>query len=169
MSPSTSFVAAHPDCVHDRCAPWASPGKPDRIVVHVMEGSFKGTKSWFQKGKGGSRGNAPTAAHYLISNLGDICQMVPDAKSCYHAGSRKEAHWNDRSLGIELEGWTGKTVFSDALLTSAAKVVAILCRTYGIPVDRQHILGHSEVPGATHTDPGSTFDWTDFMARVAAS
>src|SRR5205823_6606113 len=33
----------------------------------------------------------------------------------------------------------------------------------GIAKDRQHIIGHVEVPGATHTDPGHFFNWPKFM------
>jgi hypothetical protein len=46
---------------------------------------------------------------------------------------------------------------------------------YGIPLDREHILGHDQVPGPTeafqagmHWDPGTYFDWARFMALVGA-
>ena len=39
-------------------------------------------------------------------------------------------------------------------------------KKYGIPADRQHIIGHNEVPDATHSDPGA-FPWEAYMQRVA--
>jgi hypothetical protein len=36
-----------------------------------------------------------------------------------------------------------------------------------IPVDRSHIIGHSEVPGATHTDPGDGWDWDLYMDLIS--
>jgi hypothetical protein len=147
--------------------------KLDRIVVHTMEGTLPGTVAWFGMTKE-QRARAalgrdptpeeiaaqvPTAAHYLIGADGSIVQMVPDDKKALHAGG-----FNDRSIGIELEGYAAKSVgFSDRMLSPAAKVTAILCRKYGIPLDRDHVVGHSEVPGATHTDPGAGFAWLRFM------
>jgi len=140
-----------------------------------MQGTFAGTVAWFQRGK--ERGT-PTAAHYNISRTGDVCQMVDDDKKCYHAGN-----YNSRSIGIEHEvyigGWPVKTMngkvkappypadeFPDAMLQASARVVAALCSKYKIPISRGNIIGHSEVPGATHTDPGVLFPWSRYMELV---
>lgn len=166
--PRTFFAPAHPDCIVER-----SKGvKLDRIIIHTIEGSFSGCLSWFQQGK--ATRPVPTAAHYVISRAGDVCQMVPDDKKCYHANS-----YNSRSIGIEHEARTepwsvrpGKAPpfpindFPDAMLDASARVVAALCKKYGIPADRQHIIGHNEVPDATHSDPGA-FPWEAYMQRVA--
>lgn len=167
--PRTFFASAHPDCIHERKA----GVRLDTLVVHTIEGSFSGCLSWFQQGK--AKRPVPTAAHYVISRAGDVCQMVPDDKKCYHANS-----YNSRSIGIEHEARTepwaarpGKAPpfptsdFPDAMLDASARVVAALCKKYGIPADREHIIGHNEVPGATHTDPGPAFPWADFMQRIA--
>ena len=156
-----SVRLADPSCLHSR-----DGVRVDRIIILVTEGSYKGTIAWFTQPAGGARGSAPTAAHYIVSLAGDVCQMVPDDRACYHAGSHTERHWNERSLGIEHEGWTGKTISPDAQHPASARVVAVLCRKFGIPMDRSHIIGHNEVPGATHTDPGSTWPWDRFMGMV---
>lgn len=145
--------------------------KIDRIVIHAMDGTLAGTEAWFK-----TAGRAvPTAAHYLVGRNGDVVQMVPDDRKALHAGSPVEAGWNDRSLGIECEvrvlPWTGKARFPlndwpEALMLSLTKVVRALCTTYAIPRDRVHIVGHSEVPGATHIDPGPGFDFDDLMRRL---
>ncbi|MGH2471383.1 MAG: hypothetical protein ACRDG6_03130 [Candidatus Limnocylindria bacterium] len=36
-----------------------------------------------------------------------------------------------------------------------------------MPLDRGHVVGHNEVPGSTHTDPGPTWDWPHFMWLVS--
>ena len=155
------FVSAAPDAILTRKA----GVRVDRIIIHTMQGSLAGTIAWFAKA-----GRAvPTAAHYCLGHDGEIVQMVPDEKKALHAGSKTEPNWNDRSLGIEHAGWVddGKPP-TDAQLLASAKVVAVLCRKFGIPADRQHIIGHSEVPGATHTDPGKEWPWAEYLALIAA-
>jgi N-acetyl-anhydromuramyl-L-alanine amidase AmpD len=166
--PRTFFAPAHPDCIHPR-----KPGVAlDTIVVHAMDGTFNGSISWFQQGKDRPGRAVPTAAHYLVSRLGDVCQMVPDDKKCYHCGN-----WNSRSIGIEFDvrvsPWAARpgkappfpeNEWPPAMLLAGARVVGVLCSKYGIPVDRQHVVGHNEVPGATHVDPGPGLDWPAFLA-----
>jgi N-acetyl-anhydromuramyl-L-alanine amidase AmpD len=156
------FVAAAPDAIRTRNPKY----KIDRIVIHTMEGTLAGTIAWFK-----TPGRAvPTAAHYCIGEDGEVVQMVPDDRKALHAGSKTEAGWNDRSIGIEHAGWVddGKPP-PEAMLKASAEVVAILCRKYGIPVDRTHILGHVEVPGVDHHDPGAEWPWDRYMAMVRAS
>jgi len=43
-----------------------------------------------------------------------------------------------------------------------------IARRYGIPADRAHIIGHNEVPGTDHSDPGPTWNWTYYMSLVRA-
>jgi N-acetyl-anhydromuramyl-L-alanine amidase AmpD len=174
----TYFAPAHPECIMAR-----KPGIAlDRIIIHTMEGTFGGSLAWFQQGKDKPGRAVPTAAHYLVGRNGDVCQMVPDDQKCYHAGN-----YNSRSIGIEHEAriasWPVRRLangaikpppypameFPAAMLSASARVVAALCAKYGIPADRQHIIGHNEVPGATHTDPGPAFPWADFMGRLAGS
>lgn len=147
----------------------------DRIVIHTMQGTFNGSIAFF---KDGTR-VVPTCAHYLTSRSGDICQMVPDEKKCYHAND-----YNSRSIGIEHEVFVGawpvrkdasgkaKTPpfpaneFPEEMLAASALVAAKMCKKFHIPVDREHIIGHNEVPGASHTDPGPNWPWERYMALV---
>lgn len=148
-----SYAPAARDCIYTRKAGVAV----DRIVIHTMEGTYKGTISWFQKpGR-----PVPTAAHYLFSIHGDVCQMVADEKKCLHANS-----YNSRSIGFEHEGHAADTVFPEEMLLASARCAAALCRKFRIPMDRQHIIGHNEVPDATHTDPGAHWPWDRYMDMV---
>lgn len=154
-----SYKPAAPDCIKTRDSRY----KIDRIVIHTMEGSFKGTISWFQK-EGRS---VPTAAHFCISKTGEVVQMVLEKDKCLHAGSKTQAGWNDRSIGIEHEDWAhDNTPPPEAMLAASATLVADICKRRGIPVDRQHIVGHGEIPGVTHTDPGPLWPWEHYMDLI---
>ncbi|TDD46264.1 amidase [Nonomuraea terrae] len=131
----------------------------DRVVMHVAQGSYAGTISWFQNP------SANVSAHYVIkSSNGAVTQMVRDKDVAWHAGN---STYNNRSIGIELEGYVSDASwFTDAMYRSAAALVRHLCDKYAIPKTRTGIMGHNEVPGATHTDPGPHFNWTTFMNHV---
>lgn len=157
--PTTSFHSASPDAIRTR-----NPRYPvDRIIIHTMQGSLSGTVAWFA-----TPGRAvPTAAHYCVGEDGSIVQMVPDDKKALHAGSTTQPGWNDRSIGIEHAGFVddGRGP-PEAMLRASARVCAVMVHKFGIPVDRTHILGHVEVPGATHTDPGAEWPWEQYLGMV---
>ncbi|MDP4503344.1 N-acetylmuramoyl-L-alanine amidase [Nonomuraea turcica] len=134
----------------------------DRIVIHVTQGSYAGTISWFQNGP---RAN-PSSAHYVIrSSDGAITQMVREKDRAFHAGS-----FNRRSVGIEHEGFVDNaTWFTDAMYRASAALTRNIADRYGIPKDRTHIVGHHAVPGTDHTDPGPHWNWTTYMQYVTGS
>jgi hypothetical protein len=49
---------------------------------------------------------------------------------------------------------------------ASAALTRSIADRYGIPKDRTHIVGHSQVPGADHTDPGPQWDWNRYMQLV---
>lgn len=130
------------------------------VVVHVTQGSYAGTISWFQNPE------SEVSAHYVVrSSDGQITQMVRDSDTAYHARSA-----NSSSLGIEHEGFIDNpSWFTDAMYRSSAALTSYLCERYGIPKDRGHIVGHVEVPGNDHTDPGPNWNWTYYMQLVGGS
>ncbi|MFJ4961586.1 peptidoglycan-binding protein [Streptomyces sp. NPDC088729] len=129
----------------------------DKVVVHVTQGSYAGSISWFQNP------SAKVSAHYVVrSSDGQITQMVRDGDTAYHARSA-----NSSSLGIEHEGYIDNPAwFTDTMYRSSAALTAHLSARYGIPKDRAHIIGHSEAPGNDHTDPGANWDWDRYMELV---
>ncbi|MFI6499159.1 N-acetylmuramoyl-L-alanine amidase [Nonomuraea typhae] len=131
----------------------------DRVIIHVTQGSYAGTISWFQNP------SANVSAHYVIrSSDGAVTQMVRDKDVAWHAGNWS---YNTRSIGIEHEGFVDNpSWFTDAMYRSSAALTAYLCNKYGIPKTRTGIIGHNEVPGATHTDPGRYWDWNKYMQYV---
>lgn len=131
--------------------------KIDKVVVHVTQGSYAGSISWFQNP------TAEVSAHYVVrSSDGEITQTVRDSDTAYHARSA-----NASALGIEHEGFIDDpSWFTDAMYRTSAALTKSLCDRYGIPKDRAHIIGHSEAPGNDHTDPGPYWDWTRYMELV---
>lgn len=133
------------------------PPTIDRIVVHVTQGSWSSAINWFKDGR------AFVSAHYTIrSSDGFIGQSVREDDIGYHCRD-----WNYRSIGIEHEGYVSdRSWFTDAMYRSSAKLSAYLCKKYNIPIDRTHVVGHNEVPGNDHTDPGNYWDWTRYINLV---
>ncbi|MGW4407153.1 golvesin C-terminal-like domain-containing protein [Nonomuraea sp. NPDC004702] len=131
----------------------------DRVVIHVTQGSYAGTISWFQNSA------AQVSAHYVVkSSNGAITQMVREKDIAWHAGNWT---YNTRSIGIEHEGYVSESSwFTDAMYRASAALTKAICDKYGIPKDRAHIIGHNEVPGADHTDPGPYWNWTTYMNYV---
>lgn len=132
------------------------------VIVHVVQGSYNGCISWFQNP------SARVSAHHVIrSSDGEVTQMVRHKDIAWHAGNW---WYNCRSIGIEHEGWVNDPKwFTYAMYYSSAALVRHICRAQGIPRTRERILGHVEVPGATHTDPGPHWNWDLYMQLIQAS
>jgi N-acetyl-anhydromuramyl-L-alanine amidase AmpD len=132
------------------------------VIIHVAQGSYAGTVSWFQNPSAG------VSAHYVVrSSDGAVTQSVRDKDIAWHAGNWT---YNTQSIGIEHEGYISQASwFTDAMYRSSAALTRYLCDKYGIPKDRSHIIGHIEVPGSTHTDPGPYWNWTTYMQYVTGS
>ncbi len=130
----------------------------DWVVVHTMQGSYNGTISWFKNP------DSQVSTQYVMrSSDGEVTQMVLDEDRAYHVGSQ-----NRYALGIEHEGFIDDPAqwYTWATYTSSARLTRWLTIRHDIPVDRDHIAGHGELPNQTHTDPGSGWNWTLYMALI---
>lgn len=127
------------------------------IVLHATDGTYVGTRSWFRNPL------AKASSHYVIrARDGEITQMVAEADTAFHARGS-----NRGSIGIEHEFYPkGGIGFTEAQRQSSARLVCAIARRYGIPIDRQHIVGHSETPTADHPDPGPGWDWAGYLRLV---
>ncbi|WP_405918939.1 N-acetylmuramoyl-L-alanine amidase [Streptomyces longwoodensis] len=133
------------------------------IVVHDTEGAWEGVLNLVQD---------PTYVSWnytLRSTDGHIAQHVKAKDVAWHAGN-----WyvNAASIGLEHEGFLAApdAWYTEAMYRASARLVKYLSVQYGIPLDRQHILGHDTVPGPTtstvpgmHTDPGPFWDWAHYF------
>ncbi|WP_328331710.1 MULTISPECIES: N-acetylmuramoyl-L-alanine amidase [unclassified Streptomyces] len=130
----------------------------DRVVIHTVQGSYAMALRVFADPAHAA------AAHYVLRRDGKVAQTVREPDVAFHAGNRS---YNERSIGIEHEGFVERaSSYTDAMYRSSARLTADICARYGIPVDRQHIIGHVEVPGADHTDPGPYWDWAWYVRLV---
>ncbi len=136
-----------------------SSNRINKVIIHVTQGSFSSAINWFKDSRAG------VSAHYTVrSSDGFIGQSVQEKDIAWHAGNWT---YNQTSIGIEHEGYVSNSSwFTDAMYRSSARLTAYLCKKYRIPIDRQHIIGHNQVPGATHTDPGRYWNWTKYMNYV---
>ncbi|MGW0820692.1 N-acetylmuramoyl-L-alanine amidase [Streptomyces sp. NPDC002845] len=131
----------------------------DLVIIHVTQTRFRNTLNVFRNpGK-------QVSAHYVVRAAdGYVAQCVRERDIAWHAGNWD---YNARSVGIEHEGWVDEPGwFTDAMYAQSAKLTAAICAQHGIPKDRAHIIGHHEVPGTDHTDPGPNWDWTRYIRLV---
>ncbi|MEU1038474.1 N-acetylmuramoyl-L-alanine amidase [Streptomyces sp. NPDC005551] len=129
------------------------------VIIHVTQETYPDTLSIFQNPQ------KKVSAHYVVRSAdGHVAQCVRERDIAWHAGNWD---YNTRSIGIEHEGWVDQPAyFTNALYEQSAKLTASICTRYGIPKDRSHILGHYQVPGSDHTDPGPNWDWTRYIRLV---
>ncbi|MGP3981064.1 N-acetylmuramoyl-L-alanine amidase [Streptomyces sp. KR80] len=130
----------------------------DRVVIHVVQGSYPVALKVFRDPEHGA------AAHYVVRKDGHVAQMIRELDVAFHAGNRGI---NERSIGIEHEGFVDRPgSFTDAMYRASARLTAGICARYGFPADREHVVGHVEVPGTDHTDPGPHWDWDRYLELV---
>ena len=140
--------------------------KPDMIISHITEGSYNGAVSWLRNPK------SKASSHFVVSKTGHITQLVPITEMAWINGTtlnpgtpryfghsklrlvrERKTNANYYSIGIEHEGFSaqgqGKLTEAQyqATLWLHNHIIAEVKRLYGIdiPIDREHIAGHSDV------------------------
>jgi V8-like Glu-specific endopeptidase/N-acetyl-anhydromuramyl-L-alanine amidase AmpD len=148
----------------------------NKIVIHITDGQPKieGTIAWFQTPKQMINGKRVYAsAHYVVGQHGEVVQMVRHQDVAYHANSanpdtigiehvaRAPHEWGKSDPGFDL---------TDAEYCASAALVRWLCNEFNLPMDRDHIQGHSEAdPKTTHTDcPNAVWNWDYYMGLVTS-
>jgi N-acetyl-anhydromuramyl-L-alanine amidase AmpD len=138
------------------------------IVIHVSEGGFPGTVAWLRDPR------AHASANFVVSRSGQVQELVPLHDIAWHSGN-----WavNTQSIGIENVGFTADPAgFTGPEYRATARLAAVVARRALMPIDRQHIIGHYQVPDPNdptqgggidgHTDPGPYWKWPYFMHLV---
>jgi N-acetyl-anhydromuramyl-L-alanine amidase AmpD len=152
----------------------------DRIILHTTEGSFDSAVSWL-RGAAANSSNRDSSSHYVVSADGRrIVQLVREADTAWAVGNLA---FNRRGINIEQEGYagapSGSGEFSDALYAATGALVGRVARRHGIPLDRQHVIGHMDVPDPRdpalrggidhHDDPGTAYDFDRLLRSAAAT
>ena len=137
------------------------------IVVHDTEGSYQSAINHFQDT------TEYVSCNYVIrSSDGDVTQMVRNQDVSWCAG---DWYVNMHAINIEHEAIAsqGATWYTEEMYQASAKLVRHLAQKYNIPLDREHIIGHDDVPTLSptrmadqHWDPGPYWDWDHYMALV---
>ncbi len=173
-SPEYPEAEAFIPAQHFRPGSGRAPRAISQIVIHVTAGQadYRRTVKYFQHP---TRHSEPlcVSAHYVIGQGGEVVQMVRHDDVAFHARSA-----NARSIGIEhVARPPGEWSASDEGLfptpqeyLASARLVHFLCRRYGLPLDRAHILGHVEAdPETSHTNcPDGAWNWDYFMGVLAS-
>ena len=137
----------------------------DMVVIHDIEGTAQSAINAFQDP------NRQASAHYVVSKTGAITQMVAEKDIAWHAGNWD---YNTRAIGIEHEGYAYiPYTYTVNEYKWSARLLASICSRWGVPLDRNHVIGHYQVPdpynpglyggSSHHTDPGPYWDWVYYM------
>lgn len=140
----------------------------DYLVIHDTEGPWDVVLDLV-------RDPTYVSWHYSLRSAdGHIAQHVAHEDVAWHAGN-----WyvNSKAIGLEHEGFLTRpdAWYTEAMYRSSARLVRYLSAKYDIPLDRQHIIGHDNVPGVLtgnisgmHTDPGPYWDWAHYFELLGA-
>lgn len=99
------------------------------------------------------------SAHYLLSESGNVFQMVNEAKRAWHAGAgswQGRGDVNSRSIGIEMSN-TGFVPYPAALMDSLEVLLAGIMKRWSIAPEA--VIAHSDFAPGRKSDPGRRFDW----------
>ncbi|MEU2234036.1 N-acetylmuramoyl-L-alanine amidase [Streptomyces vietnamensis] len=140
-----------------------------QIVIHDTEGAYDGSLQVLTDPTGSG------SAHYLIrASDGLVTQMLENKNLAWHAGNWTH---NMHAIGVEHEGYAIKegSWYTPSQYASSAALVKFLANKYGVPIDREHIIGHDEVALQTdnnvaslHWDAGPYWDWNYYMSLLGA-
>jgi hypothetical protein len=148
------------------------------VTIHTIQGTYAGAISWAQNC------NASVSYHYVVSNTGQITQMLCESDKGWHVGSE-----NPYTIGIEHDGYVSDpNNYTSAMYAATGELVYDITQssygisplrtaffpwsadTYynaeGIPGSCVRIKGHQHFPNQTHTDPGQYWDWDHFYKLV---
>jgi AmpD protein len=101
------------------------------------------------------------SSHLLIKRDGELVQFVPFDQRAWHAGVSSfngRSGCNDFSIGIELEG-CDEEPYADPQYATLNTLINLLRNQYP-RIERDAIVGHSEIAPGRKTDPGPAFDWS---------
>ena len=103
--------------------------------------------------------NLKVSSHLYIKRDGSIIQFVPFHLKAWHAGVScfdGQDDCNNFSVGVELEG-ADDIAYTDEQYESLKEVTKALLNQYPL-MEKQRIVGHSDIAPSRKTDPGPFFD-----------
>ncbi len=175
---------------NDKC----TPGRPygmdavDKIVIHDTEGGWDGSVATLQY-------DPNKSVHYIIDADGSrVGQFRPETDTTWHGGN---FFYNATSIGIEHVGVASDPDgYSTELYAASRALVQDIRTRWNVPVDREHIIGHYQIPDGSvideqsppcmahldvcensaefgghsnHRDPGYYWQWCQYMQGLGGS
>jgi N-acetylmuramoyl-L-alanine amidase len=148
--------------------------RPIAIVIHIMQGSLAAVDDWF------TGTQSKVSAHYGVGKDGRVHRYVLEANTAWHAGRVNMPTWkllkkggnnyivnpNFYTLGIEHEGYEHDD-WTDEMYDSSSALIADMSLRWGIPLDRDHVIGHHEI-FSLKTCPGDKVDLDKLIAMAIA-
>jgi hypothetical protein len=122
------------DCTN-KCDTTRNGNSVTEIAIHDTEGGWDASVATLQNDAGKS-------VHYIVGTDGTVGQFVPESYTAWHVGN----YWyNEHMVGIEHVGYFDQP-YADAEYEASGKLVKYLASKYGVATDREHVLGHDQVP-----------------------
>nr|DAN14984.1 MAG TPA: endodeoxyribonuclease I [Caudoviricetes sp.] len=113
----------------------------DKIVVHHTGNPYDDDLSAEEIHESHrAKGWAGIGYHYVIRKDGTVEQGRPH----WTVGAHAYGH-NSHTIGIHVCGNFEEAEPTDAQIESTAMLLSNLCTDYGLPIDRDHIVGHREL------------------------
>ena len=109
------------------------------------------------------------SAHYVISNSGELTQLVPEEMRAWHAGAGRwhgQDDINSRSIGVELDN-EGTHPFSEQQMHALETLLPRIMKRWGITPEG--VIGHSDLAPGRKIDPGPRFDWARLAMQALAA
>jgi len=162
--PSTNFNARPLGCVIDLLVIHNISLPPGEFGGSAIEEFFQNRLDWSAHPYFATIRGIEVSAHFLLRRDGDIVQFVSCDERAWHAGQSSfegKVNCNDFSIGIELEG-TDSIPFTDAQYESLSRLTGALMAHYP-DLQRNRIVGHSDIAPGRKTDPGPAFDWGRYL------
>ena len=104
------------------------------------------------------------SSHIYIKRTGETIQFVPLNMRAWHAGKscyKGIDDCNNYSIGIELEG-TDNDHFSNQQYQSLIQISKLIIKNYP-KINKNTIVGHSDISPGRKTDPGNDFEWNRYL------
>lgn len=165
---------------------WAREFKPEYLMIHFTSAvvldredpyNMELNRSIFE--------DYEIGINYIIDRDGTVYCYLPENRAAWHAGEGEFANderltnrMNMYSIGIEvlaigsesdmaqyLTSWEYNSLdseyygYTEAQYETLELLTEDICTRQGIPMDRDHIIGHEEY-SPDKSDPGELFDWS---------
>ncbi|MCC6337032.1 MAG: N-acetylmuramoyl-L-alanine amidase [Myxococcales bacterium] len=150
--------------------------RPQLVVIHTCEGAYSGCWGWL------SNTAAQASAHYVVNTTGtEVSQLVREADKAWHVAANYSCSLNSSvkcnlnginvnnfSVGIEHAGYASQASWNGGQIDASARLTCDITKSWGIPRDRQHIVGHGQLQPYNRTDPGRNWPWSSYIQKVNA-